>query len=295
MLYSLIGDVGSGKTLKVSPWMEQAVASGRPVFSSIELTEQCPFREKVALIGTDAWPIARTPARHERVCKERQWVPSRRPMFFWEYVPDGALVIVDEAQLYFNSNDWKRIGEECEWYHTQHRKFGHDVIYITQRIGNLYNRIRDLCGRYILAEHNYRTARVFGYVEALLGRQAALNMSRFFYYEYIDPALSPKALKGEGHFTYAEAKRFFGWYNTKQVLGDVTRAVRKFLITDEVVSRVSAFSGDSDEAAFDGSDVDGSRGVGAAAVAATIQEVGADSGGDRVGLCGVPVDGAAEH
>jgi hypothetical protein len=264
MMYGLTGDVGSGKTLKAIEWMQDAVNSGRFVASSIQLTPACPFYKKVALIGTDEWPIARTPAIQKKV---EDKYGKKLPQFFWEYLPDGAIVFIDECQLYFNSNDYKVAGPEWESYHTQHRKMKQDVIYMTQQITNLYKRIRDLCGRFIVASHTYRTVRAFKTIESVLGRERALRLSRFCYWEFSHQSLNERYYRGQGYYSYGEASKYFGWYDTHQLLGDVMKAVRPFQLSKKKkVLNVDARPGNPDAATGRGTvggDVDVPRGLGA--------------------------------
>jgi hypothetical protein len=128
--------------------------------------------------------------------------------------------------LYFDSSNFGEMKKQTKIFHKQHRKLQYDVVYIVQRISNLYKRIRDMAGAYFLAEHNYRTTRMFGLIEAAAGRQAALNLSKFFYWEFGSPDFSPRSLRGVGQFNYREASRFFGWYRTEQMLGDCSRILR---------------------------------------------------------------------
>lgn len=201
--------------------MEEQAQGGRPIYTNIELSETCPFQQTTALIDVPGYPVA---------LKQR---PKRSPVeglppyqFFWEYVMPGSLVVIDEVQCYFNSRCWGEMADAVEFFHTQHRKLDLDLIYITQRMGNVYNRIRDLAGRIILAEYNYRQARFFRLLDQWLGREASQGLSRFFYYEFSDPSMTPRYLSGEGYVTFKEASRFFSWYTTKQILGQMHCEIR---------------------------------------------------------------------
>ncbi len=43
-----------------------------------------------------------------------------------------ALYVVDEAWKFYGSRNWQRTGEGCLFYSAQHRKFGDDVLIVTQ-------------------------------------------------------------------------------------------------------------------------------------------------------------------
>jgi hypothetical protein len=215
MIYLLVGDLGSGKTIKVLPWMESAVRAGRYVATNIQLTEKCWFHDRVALIGSRDYPVA---------LEDDEPAGKYGYRYFWQYVPKGALIVIDEADIWFDSSAWGDFGKACKWYHKMVRKFKHDVVYIVQRSSNLYKRIRDLAGRTILCENTYRTKRIFRYFDRLLGEERSRLMSRFIYWEFSDPECRG-VCRGEGHFTYEEASRYFGWYDTEQMLGDSQQIV----------------------------------------------------------------------
>lgn len=64
----------------------------------------------------------------------------------WDKKESSALVIFDEASIPFNSRNWNR-PDRMEWiqFLTQSRKFGYDVIFITQDARLLDKQIRALC------------------------------------------------------------------------------------------------------------------------------------------------------
>jgi hypothetical protein len=64
----------------------------------------------------------------------------------WTKKESQALIIFDEAGIPFNSRSWNR-PDRTEWilFLTQHRKFGYDVIFITQDAKMLDKQIRALC------------------------------------------------------------------------------------------------------------------------------------------------------
>ena len=215
MIYTLNGDIGGGKTLQAIGLIKLATDAGRMVMTDIVLTDRCPFADKVMQIGTPEFPVA-----------EEHPGPDQKYKFFWQYALDfpNALIVLDEADIEFDSADYQWFAKDCKIYNKQCRKFGHDVVYIVQRLSNLYKRIRDMAGRHILCEHNYRTDREFRWIEAILGKQTALNMSRFLKSEYSDPTL--KVSRGGGYFSYREARPMFGWYNTQQLLGSSLEIIR---------------------------------------------------------------------
>lgn len=64
----------------------------------------------------------------------------------WTKKESSAILIFDEAGIPFNSRSWNR-PDRAEWvlFLTQHRKFGYDVIFITQDTSLIDKQIRKLC------------------------------------------------------------------------------------------------------------------------------------------------------
>jgi hypothetical protein len=56
----------------------------------------------------------------------------------------GVLYVLDEAHLCFNSREWAKLGKGCLWYLSQHRKFGDDVLVVTQHCDNVDKQFRVL-------------------------------------------------------------------------------------------------------------------------------------------------------
>ncbi len=208
MIYVVGGDLGAGKSLWAMDMMRRACDAGRPVYTNIDLLPAAPFHSQVARIDTPEWPVFRERQTPEQVCA------------WWEYAVDGALVVVDEADLYFDCTDNSKMGKDCRAAHKMIRKVGWDIIYIVQNVPNLYVRIRRLASRFIVCEHTWRTVRAFRWLEAALGPKRAIRYSRFIRAEFGSEDLSPLSQRGEGFYSYSEAEEFFGWYETTQLLGE---------------------------------------------------------------------------
>jgi hypothetical protein len=215
VIYHIGGPIGSGKTLFTLPWMQDAVRAGRPVYSNIALRPECPFYDDVALIGTEQFPVALEKRRKDG------------HSYFWEYVEDDAFIVLDEADIEFDSSDYGEMKRETKVYFKQSRKFGHDVICIVQRFSNLYKRIRDLGSRFIVCQHNYRTVRFFHLLQMAFGRDFAMRRSRFLRWEFPWHDCDPREMTGTGFITYPQATQYFGWYDTKQLLGDTSILLRR--------------------------------------------------------------------
>lgn len=61
-------------------------------------------------------------------------------------VESQALLVIDEASLYFNSREWMKDKSRKDWikFLSQHRKFGYDIIFICQDDRQIDRQIRAL-------------------------------------------------------------------------------------------------------------------------------------------------------
>lgn len=195
-----MGRPGSGKSLYMLWILEQFVKAGRKVASNIELTPECPFIDKVALLDDpeEEYPVFR---------EECNGKPYRA---FWHYLGPGWAIVIDEADNYFDCTDHGKMAKDVRLYFKQHRKLKHDVVLGVQCVDNLYVRIRRMVQSWIVCEYTRSTA---GFVE----KHFPLSWSRFIRGEYCDQAL--RQLVNAGHFWYHEAQRMFSWYRTEQIVG----------------------------------------------------------------------------
>mgnify|MGYP001572199487 CR=1 FL=1 len=72
---------------------------------------------------------------------------GRRVCSIWEfymYVPETAMVIIDEAQNYWSAKDWQGVPESFDKYLSLHRHFGNDIIFATQKPVRVYKEVQRL-------------------------------------------------------------------------------------------------------------------------------------------------------
>jgi len=64
---------------------------------------------------------------------------------FWEHTKPGDLVIIDEAQNFFNSRDWQtKTNRAFGKWASEHRHMGVDLVLITQNIERIESSVRSL-------------------------------------------------------------------------------------------------------------------------------------------------------
>lgn len=78
---------------------------------------------------------------------------------FWNYLKPGDLIIIDEAQNFFNSRDWQRKENRAfgRWA-SEHRHQGVDLILITQNVERIESSVRSL----IEFTYRYKKLNMFG-------------------------------------------------------------------------------------------------------------------------------------
>lgn len=122
MISLYTGTPGSGKSLHVAQKLYWRMRTSRP--SVCNFVVQAPRKAKnPAFTYCDNSDL--TPdylIRHSRAL-----FPEGNPK------EGSILLVIDEAQLIFNSRDWQH-ADRASWisFFTQHRKFGYDIILVTQ-------------------------------------------------------------------------------------------------------------------------------------------------------------------
>lgn len=144
MLYLYTGTPGSGKSLHVASVIRRALSSSRP--------GRIPGRKPPHPVIAN-FPINPSTIGYEAFtyCPNHLLTPDYLYDFAKEYWGDSPVredtiyLIVDEAQLLFNSRDWGR-GNRMEWvrFLSQHRHFGYCVIFVTQFDRMIDRQIRSL-------------------------------------------------------------------------------------------------------------------------------------------------------
>ncbi len=138
MIYAVCGSPGSYKSVHVlEKYIIPALKKGREVYTNIE-------NISAIHIATffDISPIECDNNLHVlgRVYDEDGSYHEDSSLIrrFYDNVPNNALIVIDEAQNYFSSRDFKeQYSKDVISYLTRHRHYGHDVIYITQNIDSV--------------------------------------------------------------------------------------------------------------------------------------------------------------
>ena len=78
---------------------------------------------------------------------------------FWDHTKPGDLIIIDEAQNFFNARDWQtKSNREFGKWASEHRHIGVDLILITQNVERIESSVRSL----IEFTYRYKKLNMFG-------------------------------------------------------------------------------------------------------------------------------------
>lgn len=136
MIIGFVGTPGSGKTYEAVLKILENLKRGRIVYTNIRGLEDDKCREAIKLYCNLTDFSLTKLLKH----LEDEEVPS-----FWMHIDPGCLVVIDEAQNFFNSREWQtqKNNEFARWAST-HRHHGYDLVLITQAIERIDSAVRSL-------------------------------------------------------------------------------------------------------------------------------------------------------
>lgn len=154
MIWLYSGTPGSGKSLyscyRIFFWLK----IGRRVIANYDLDfDVCPVRHPSRFTYKSNFEI--TPDYLMNYAKE-----NHKPG-----VEGQTLIVIDEAGILFNSRDWSAV-DRSRWieFFSQHRKYGFDIILISQNDRMLDRQIRG----FIESEYKFRNISNYGFLGLLL-------------------------------------------------------------------------------------------------------------------------------
>jgi zona occludens toxin (predicted ATPase) len=144
------GVPGSGKSYDAIRKIIDALKNGRIVYTNIDGVHSDDCREVIAAL---------TGFSRDALDDRLFFLEAAQIINFWDICPSGAFVVIDEAQLFFNSRDWSKDDNRrfADWAST-HRHYGYDLLLITQRAERIDSAVRSLCE----FRYRYRKLNMFG-------------------------------------------------------------------------------------------------------------------------------------
>ena len=161
MIYFFSGTPGSGKSLHVAKMIDQWHRRGRNIIANFEVNEhfwdkkhlsrQADILEVSNDILTVDFLLDYADKKHER--NEKGQIKEKQ-----------TLLVIDECQTMFNSRSWNQRGRS-QWvvFFTQHRKFGYEVVLISQHKDLVDKQIRN-CFEYNYVHRNIKNFKFFGWL-----------------------------------------------------------------------------------------------------------------------------------
>lgn len=134
MIYCLVGRPGTGKTYSLVKIAYDAVLSGRNVYTNfhIDFTELLRKRRKrflaikklIPFRFLDNWFLKKLNFGRVEIWKE---------LSDFTFLREG-LILMDEAQIYINSREYKSLPPSVQYKFQQHRKHGLDLYLAVQNV-----------------------------------------------------------------------------------------------------------------------------------------------------------------
>ena len=141
---------GAGKTYDAMRKLLDNLAQGRRILTNISGPDQEEKQEiiKHFLNLEDSYLQSNLVA-----------LPDHQVTEFWEHTKPGDLIIIDEAQNFFNSRDWQtKTNRAFAKWASEHRHMGVDLILITQNVERIESSVRSL----VEFTYRYKKLNMFG-------------------------------------------------------------------------------------------------------------------------------------
>lgn len=136
MLEFVEGKVGSGKSYWSVRRMVAMMAAKRYIVTNIDLKE-----EGIMRVLRDKWGIKYKSLPYKFLTDDDM-------LNVYDHVPYGggkesvSYVVLDEAQNFYNARDWSKLPKQLTRWLSQSRKFGADLVIITQHANNVDTQFR---------------------------------------------------------------------------------------------------------------------------------------------------------
>lgn len=136
MIIGFVGTPGSGKSYEAVCKLLDNLQLGRVVYTNISGLDSDSAREAIK---------AKTGLSDLQLFEQLQVMSDIQAKTFWDIVPDGCLIMLDECHKLFSNRNWQSEENKLftEWAST-HRHKGFDLVLITQDIEKIDKHARSL-------------------------------------------------------------------------------------------------------------------------------------------------------
>ena len=141
---------GAGKTYDAMRKLLDNLAQGRRILTNISGPDQEEKQEIIKhFLNLD----------DSQLKKNLVALQDHQVTEFWDHTEPGDLIIIDEAQNFFNSRDWQtKTNRAFGKWASEHRHIGVDLILITQNVERIESSVRSL----IEFTYRYKKLNMFG-------------------------------------------------------------------------------------------------------------------------------------
>ena len=150
MIMCYEGLPGAGKTYDAMRKLLDNLSQGRRILTNIDGPQKEDKREIIRhfLDFSD-----------NKIKKLLVHLPDNKVQEFWDHTEPGDLIIIDEAQNFFNSRDWQSKANRFfgKWA-SEHRHMGVDLVLITQNVERIESSVRSL----VEFTYRYKKLNMFG-------------------------------------------------------------------------------------------------------------------------------------
>ena len=205
MIWLYTGTPGSGKSLHVAKDVYYKLLKKDWVFANFEINvDYFLHKRKKEMPGTfilrPNWKLS------------AMWFMNFAQEFFSRdakgRIKEGqALIVIDECQLMFNSRDWQA-ADRGEWtsFFTQHRKYGYNIILITQFDRLIDRQMRSLV-EYEVKHRKLNNFKIIGKIVGLLmGGNAFMAIS---YWYGAKERISSEMFAGKKYYEFYDSYKIF--------------------------------------------------------------------------------------
>lgn len=230
MIYFYSGTPGSGKSLHVAREIEKKIQSGGNVIANFEFNDSLirkKFRKKKGQFvyvdnGKLMFPIEAREIVNQQSGLTKKIETSPLDVLYrfalnfhkknkrGQILEHQTLFIIDEAQILFNSREWQN-RDRKEWviFFTQHRKYGYDIIIISQFERLLDRQIRG-CFEYEVNHKKVMNYKTLGVILSIFARGSLFVAVTHWY-----------GVKGKennvGAKFYTGKRKYYNMYNSYKI------------------------------------------------------------------------------
>lgn len=129
------GTPGSGKSLHCASKIYYSLRSGRPIIANFEINTSLIPKNKGSF----------TCVNNKDLTPDYLREYSNNYFSSHSFKEEKILLVIDEAQIMFNSRNWNANGrDDWIWFFSNHRKYGYEIVLIAQFDRMLDRQIRAL-------------------------------------------------------------------------------------------------------------------------------------------------------